>query len=65
MGQEFMRIQVVLKVPVDPVQYPGSKTAAERAEVARASLKDPKALMQAAEEHGIESVSVGSFTIEQ
>lgn len=60
-----MRVAVVLKVPIDPALYPESKTPAERAEFERQNFRDPKVLMEAAERFGVESVTVGSFTIEQ
>lgn len=59
-----MRVAVVLKFPVDPSLYPDSKTPAERAEIERENFKDPKILMETAQEYGIESVSVGTFIIE-
>lgn len=59
-----MRVTIVVKFPVDPDLYPESKTPAERAEVERENFKDPKILMEAAEQYGVESVSVGSLTIQ-
>lgn len=64
MPQEFMRVTVVLKFPVDPDLYPESETPADRAEVERENFRDPKILAEAAEQFGVESVSVGTFIIE-
>jgi len=64
MPQEFMRVTVVLKFPVDPDLYPESKTPADRAEVERENFRDPKILAETAEQFGVESVSVGTFIIE-
>lgn len=64
-SQEFMRVTVVLKFPVDPELYPGSETPAEWAEAERKNFQDPKILMETAEQFGVESVSVGTFIIEQ
>lgn len=64
MEGERMRVTVVLEYAVDPDRYPGTKTAAERAEVDReAFTRDPDTLATTVSVEEIKRVTVTPITV--